>query len=80
MPDANGRRYPKGGAGGIYLSLWANTAELTELDALGKYWGLDRSKTIKRAVSEANEQARKFKQGPKVTPRIKGKHYNKRGT
>lgn len=80
MVNATGRRYPKAGAAGIYLSHWANVAELNELDELGRYWGLDRSKTIKRAVAEANVQARKFKQGPRVDPKFKGKHVRKRGT
>jgi len=76
----NGRRYPTGGAGGIYLSLWANVEDLEALDALGGYWGMDRSKTIKRAVAEAQDQAVRFKTGPKTKPRIKGQHQRKRGS
>ena len=81
MPrDTIGRRYPKGGAGGLYLSAWMNIDDLKVLDDLGRYWGMSRSQTLKRAVVEANETAHKFRTEPKVDPKLKGKHVRKRGS
>lgn len=79
MPD--GRRYPQDGATGLYVSFWANLDDLATLDELGKYWGMTRSQTIKRAVSEARHQARRFATAAAPPPvRLKGQHVNPRRT
>jgi hypothetical protein len=75
MPSVDGRRYPTAGRAGLYVSFWANLEDLHDLDALGNYWGMTRSQTIKRAVSEAHHQAQRFPTARNAPPvRLKGQH------
>jgi hypothetical protein len=73
--NLDGRRYPTDGKTGLYCSFWANLDDLHDLDALGAYWGMTRSQTIKRAVSEARHQAQRFTHQQTPPPvRLKGQH------
>ena len=47
-----GRRQPRDGRVGIYLSLWINVEDLATLDHLADRWGTTRSATLKRSVNE----------------------------
>ena len=70
-----GKRQPKDGRQGIYMATWMNYEDLAQLDGLAKAWGLDRSKTVKRAIAEIHRDIAKFKKGPAAAPtRLKGKH------
>ena len=70
-----GKRQPKDGRQGIYMSTWMNYDDLATLDKLAKAWGLNRSQTVKRAVAEIARDTAKFKKGPLApTARLKGKH------
>jgi hypothetical protein len=51
-----GRRQPRDGRTGIYLSLWINQEDLDLLDAVADRWGLTRSATLKQALHETHQR------------------------
>jgi hypothetical protein len=69
-----GRRQPINGRAGIYMSVWMNTEDLAALDSLSRYWGLNRSQTMKRAVADMNAENIRFKRGPRQATHKKGTH------
>jgi hypothetical protein len=59
MEQPYGRRLPRDGRVGIYLSLWINVQDLSTLDHLADRWGTTRSATLKRAINESALRVRR---------------------
>lgn len=54
-----GRRQPKPGRPGMYLSQWWPLDPLAQIDELADLWGINRSQAIKRAVADAHTAERR---------------------